>query len=494
MLKRTTLLGFLTIVSISSFGQTIDTYTKTYDHELDKLVKRLVKKWDLPGMAIGIVKDDQVVYAKGFGYADLESKEKATPQSIYRISSMTKSFTALTIGSLVQEEIIDLDEPIQTYYPPFQMKEDYKNSIVSMRDLLAHRTGLPRHDILWFFPKENLTQEDFFKNIRYLESNMSLREKYQYNNIIFSYAAFIGEQVSQTPWEELLTKRVLDPLELRNTFLSRPADIAVSTPYVKRSNEVRAVDLKASTISPYIATAGDIFSNVDDINKYLLFLLKSVKEKENPITSKAFFNQMISPQSSHQTPNLASYGLGLRLVYHNGNKIVWHAGASTGYSSIFTFVPEHNIGLVVLSNAGFRNPSTSIIRNTVLDKLLKAEGKDWEQIITKRFEERNKDEEEGDESESIAPKKSIHYLGTYTHPAYGTIIVNTEQEQLELNFNGVEKFIISHKNGDTFDVVYDIREDVAFPMTFLSDDNGQVNRVEIPFEETVAPIVFRKKS
>ncbi len=491
-------ISFLVLILLTAgvyrgMSQKVNTYDQTYGQELDDFFQRQLENWDLPGFAVGIVKDGEVIFAGGYGYANIAAQIEATPATIFRISSITKSFTALGIGTLVKDSLLNLDEPIISYYPSFRMKESYKNDLITLRDLLSHQTGLPRHDILWFFPKRNLTSDQLYANLRFLDSNISFRQAYQYNNIMFSLAAHVGEKVSGNNWLRLLDNRVIRPLGMQSTCWEFQDEEIFARGYVKKSGEVEVVPVGALKLD-LIGAAGNLFSTVDDMNKYMLFLLQATKEKSNDMVDQPYLTQMMSSQVSQRVPSFASYGLGLRLVSYEGTRIVWHAGASTGYSSLFTIIPEEQIGIVILSNAGFRNPSTSIIRNTIIDQMLEIDGPDWEKVIGEGFLRRQKEEAEDEPENQIPARELGHYLGEFTHPAYGEVVVSTNGSQLLLSLNGNSNFTVSHKTADTFSAMHNIREDVNFPMTFSFDDQGIIQHVKIPFEELVDPIVFTRSS
>lgn len=484
--------GFVLLVTPLHAQDVIDTYSATFNHDLNQLIEETMGEWDVPGLAVGVVKDDEVVFLKGFGYADIETQRPVDPQSSFRIASVTKSFTALLIGTLVDEGLLDLDVPIREYWSGFQMQEPYVSTVVTMRDLLSHQTGVPRHDILWFFPKVGMSREAFYSNVRYLDTNLSFRQAHQYNNIMFSLSTYIAEQVSGTAWTEQLQTQVLDKLGMDETSLDAPDPAVLAAPYVKQDGAVTFVQNPIAT-ADYIASAGALFSSANDMTKYLRFLINAAHDPQNPVVTKRYFSQMIASQVSQRGPTFGGYGLGLRVVDYNGHKVVWHFGATTGYSSLLSFVPEERIGIIVLTNAGFRNPTNLIIRNIVFDKMLGESGQDWVSVYRERFRTILAEQEE-EAFESQPPIRVWEaYAGTYEHPAYGIVEIASLETGLTFILNGHDDFDVQYRQYDAFRIQNRVREDIAYTLTFSTDGEGAINRLEIPFEERVAPIVFVKR-
>src|SRR5437867_2911835 len=185
-----------------------------FDQEMGKILK----DWNAPGVAVGVVVQDKLLFAKGYGYRDYGKKLPMTPNTLFQIASNTKLFTAVAVGLLVEEGKLDWDKPVRQYVPGIQFYNDELNQTVTIRDMLAHRTGITRHDLIWY--KSDFTRKELFERLKYLEPRQPLRQAFLYNNLMYAAAGYIVEQLSQKPWEDFVRERILRPLDMHSTVFS----------------------------------------------------------------------------------------------------------------------------------------------------------------------------------------------------------------------------------------------------------------------------------
>ncbi|MGA9474505.1 MAG: serine hydrolase domain-containing protein, partial [Terriglobales bacterium] len=318
--------------------------------DFDAYVQKVMSDWKVPGAAIVIVKDGKVVLSKGYGLRDVKNNLPVTEQTLFPIASITKSFTVATLGTLASEGKLDWDKPVREYLPDFRLSDDVLTARVTPRDLVTHRTGLPRHDATWY--RSDLTREDMYSRLRYLEPNRDLRREFQYNNLMFMTAGYMAGKLAGSTWEDAVSTRIFKPLGMTSSNFDFGASFKsaadVAHPYRKDDNEV-AHEAPIYPGDPALGPAGAIVSNLSDMTQYLLMYLNHGKHGDQQIISQADIRQMTTPQmvirSSDVDPEIgyANYGMGLFVTTYRGHKYVQHGGNLDGFSLLISFLPDDNI-------------------------------------------------------------------------------------------------------------------------------------------------------
>jgi CubicO group peptidase (beta-lactamase class C family) len=465
----------------------------------DFLLEKM-KELKVPGMAIGIIKDEEIIYLGELGLRDVNKTLNVTKDTLFAIGSASKAFTTLAIGILVDEGKLDFDIPIKKYMPDFEMQNKYAEDHLTLRDMLCHRSGLPRHDVLWF--NSSLSRKELVDRIKYLEFSKDFRETWQYNNLMYATAGFIIESVTGMTWEEFVKIRILEPLGMNNTNFSvdvskKAADY--SQPYAQKEDEVHQINFRKIDL---MGPAGSINSNLTDMLKWLKLHLNKGKVNEKQIISEKNISQLHSPQVPCQLfpwkfdeVQFSSYGLGWFIDSYRGKKHVNHGGNIDGFCSYTSFLPDENIGVVILSNLG--TPISALpIAYYIYDKLLGYEYVDWNERIkrgaTIMFNsiKNVNDAARKPQKENKNPSHSFEeYTGIYEHPGYGTLNIEIDKNSLKLTYNDLE-FTLMHKCYDIFTMT--IMEFYVIPVTFNYDSNGSTKSVSIPFEQSVKEIIFKK--
>src|SRR5260221_10002641 len=183
---------------------------------IDIAINKILKDWNVPGCGVGIVVKDKLVFAKGYGYRNLEKKLPVTPNTLFQIASNTKLFTATAIGFLVDEGKLDWDKPIKDYVPQIQFYNDQLNANVTIRDMLSHRTGISRHDNIWY--KSDFARKELFERVKFLEPSLPLRQGFLYNNLMYGAAGSIVEYLSHQTWEEYVSNKIFKPLGMTHSM------------------------------------------------------------------------------------------------------------------------------------------------------------------------------------------------------------------------------------------------------------------------------------
>lgn len=469
----------------------------------DQYVEESMKLWNIPGVAIAIVKDDKVIYEKGFGYRDVGNSLQVTPQTLFGIGSTTKAFTATALGMLVDQEIIDWDQPIRNYFASLRLYDDYVTNNVSIRDLLTHRTGLPGHDGLWY--QTPFKREELIEKLRYLEPSAPFRTKFQYNNLMYTLAGFTLEQIAHKRWEDSVRENIFIPLEMNNSNFSIE-ELKKSNNYALTYKENEGKLEKTDFINIVnVGPAGSINSSVDQMANWLIFNINNGRFKETQLITEDTLNQIHTPQII--TPearefnefSLKSYALGWGSFFYRGHFLVIHGGEIGGFKSLVSFMPDEKIGIVILTNKN--SAITDIISCNTYDRLLGLEQLPWNERFQEQIDlikEQKKQYLESLNTEKVKPSKPSHpfedYCGNYLHPAYGVITVSISENKLKGEMHK-EPFNIDHKTFDTFEGYSpEEPETTKFRMTFYMDQEGIINKLGIPLvPELGKDILFVKE-
>ena len=490
-------------------------------NDLRNFITTEMNTWNVPGIAVLIVKNDKVIFSEGFGYRDVEKGLKVTSDTIFPIGSVSKSFTTLALGMLVDEKKLDLDQPVRNYLPTFRMYDDYLTGLITPRDMLSHRSGLPRHDLVWY--SAGLTSKETTERIRYLQLSYGFRERFQYNNLMYQASGCLVEKLTGKTWEEFVKERIFVPLGMESSNFSieelqKYPDYAF--PYSMDIDSVEKFPERLSDIDvrriPFLrmtanGPAGSINSNLKDMAKWVRFHLAEGKVDGKQIIAGETLLQMHSPQMVipfdsvfkfllyDETPTI-SYGLGWFILPYRGHYMVNHGGNVPGATALVSFIPKEEIGVVVLTNMTGTS-LTYAVTFGILDRLLGLKPIDWSQrfITMERENWRKKNEAEAEKQHQKNTHPShplVDYIGHYMHPAYGEIIIGKEDGRLSVEFRErtvpidhyqYDTFRISDEDPDHLLVYFDVRN-----VTFLLNKDGDVDRLTLPLQTGVDDIVFEK--
>ncbi len=502
-------------------------------NDLRSFIKTEMRYRNVPAAAVLIIRNDKVIFSEGFGYRNVEKKLKVTPDTIFPIASVSKTFASLALGLLADEKKLDFDQPVRNYLPTFRMSDDYLTGHVTPRDMLSHRTGLPRHDLVWY--NAGLTGEETTRRIRYLQPSYGLRERFQYNNLMFQASGCVMQKLSGKTWEEFVKERIFIPLGMKSSNFSidelkKCPDYAFpyslnpdfALPYSMHIDSVKKFPEKFSDIDikhiPFFkmtanGPAGSINSNLRDMAQWVRFHLAEGKVGGKQLIKRETLLQIHSPQMvipfdsvfkfliADETP-MISYGLGWFILPYRGHYMVNHGGNVPGFTSLVSFMPEEKIGIVVLTNLTGTS-LTYVLTFNIFDRLLGLKPVDWSKRLMK---EERENWEKGKKAVVKAEKRHrnntrlshslVDYAGHYSHPAYGKIIIGKEGRRLNIKFRGktapmdhyqYDTFRVSDEDPDHLLVYNDVRN-----VTFLMDKNGDIDRLSLPLQAGVDEIVFKK--
>jgi CubicO group peptidase (beta-lactamase class C family) len=461
----------------------------------DQYVTEAMVTWKVPGLAVSIVRNDTLVYAKGYGVRTIGTNESVSERTLFAIGSSSKAFTVAAVGALVDSKELSWDDPVVSRLPEFEMYDPYAAKEMTIRDLLSHRSGLSRGDLLWY--GSNLSREEIIRRVRFLEPSWSFRSQFGYQNLMFLTAGEIVARISGKSWDDFVTKRIFQPLGMvaSNTTVRALADqVNVATPHAEIDDTVRTV---AWRNIDNVAPAGSINSNVVDMAQWVRLHLNDGEYGGQRILSSAVVQEMqkphaLVPQSGvwkrlFPEANFTTYGLGWFMQDHRGEKVVQHGGNIDGMSALVAMMPSEKLGLVILTNMnGSMLPTALMYR--IFDAYLEAPEKDWSADLyemVKPLLDQAKEQEQKTEEKRVMGTNPSHpledYAGVYLDPdsLYGEAEVVLEDGALALHYGPAFVGDMGHWHYETFRVTWRDRMLGKSLVTFSLDHDGEVDEVRV---------------
>ncbi len=467
---------------------------------LDAFVEKVMRDWKVNGVGLAIVKDGDVVHSAGYGRRDVDRHLPVTAHTLMPIGSTTKTFTTTAISMLVDDGLMSWDTPIREYLPTFKLWDQLATERITARDLACHRTGLPRHDLLWYGSHES--RAELFSRLQHLEPTADFRTTWQYQNLMFMTLGYLTEVISGQTWEEFVQHRIFDALGMIGSKTS--TDEAKRSPelsrgYRKKKNQV--IEMPFYEGFSAVAPAGSIVSSVADMSQWLLVHLDHGKHGGRQFLSEGQVRELHKPQAvieegKHPEMPHASYGLGWFIQPYRGHNMVHHGGNVDGFSSQFAFMPADGVGVVVLTNMD-ATPVRDILTYHVLDRFIEGKAVPWNARFKADFKEyqaasaRGKKKSSSDKVRGTRPSHPLEaYTGTYTHPGYGPIAVELEGGKLSATYNGIY-WPMKHYHYDVFEAEFE-RFGTTFKVTFGTDTRGTINELRVALEATLSDRIFTR--
>jgi len=470
----------------------------------DSFLTEAIKAWEVPGLAVAIVKDGEVIFAEGFGLRDVAHKLPVTPKTLFAIGSCTKAFTTFVMGTLVDEGKLAWDTPVRVYIPEFRLFDRTATEQMTPRDLVTHRSGLPRHDLVWY--NATLSGKQIIDRLQYLEPSESFRNKFQYNNLMFMTAGYLIERVGGKPWEEAVRERIFKPLGMAGcNFSVKDSQHApdFAQPYDDRDDKIVAIPFRDITNA---GPAGSINSGVADMARWLVVQTHKGKIDSRQILSSAVLAEIHTPHMTMGVPQerkeiaAAGYALGWMVDDYRGHRRVHHGGGIDGFTAQTVLFPEDGLGLCILSNMN-GTPLPELVSRHGADRVLGLSPIDWsgEELVKhkKRKESSKAAKAKKDtvrRSGTTPAHKLEEYAGDYDHPGYGVIQIELRQGRLYLSYNNIGA-PLEHWHYEVFNAQKDPK-DPAFEdqkVQFLTNVKGFVDGLAVTMEPRLKPIVFAKR-
>lgn len=458
---------------------------------IDRILRTAREARHAPGLAAAVVRDDKV-YLTGIGVRQLGSDKEVTPDTLFAIGSCTKAFTATALALLVDDGKADWDDRVRTHWPGFRLDDPLADRDVRLRDLLCHRIGLARHDMLWYRAPWSI--EESVRRMAYLERSTSFRSNYEYNNLAYLAAGLVIGRIAKKPWHEFVQERLFKPLRMdRAVFTSGDAqkDTNHASPH-GHDEKGKIVIIPWYNDDKQIRASGSIKASVRDLSQWLRFQLSGGKIGEKRLLSaealeETHTSQIPVPLSAAERAagaTQASYGLGWHLTEYRGHAIHEHGGAVEGFRARIVLVPRKKLGLVVLTNLEDME-IVNAAGNSLLDHLLDLKPRDWNDFFAKEQSKAKEAEEEQLRKKSLRapgtkPKDLALYVGSYSEPAYDTVMIARNGGSLELKWSSYQ-LPLTHLHYDTFlTPAKDLRLPSALraePAVFEMNEDGEINNL-----------------
>ncbi len=473
----------------------------------DSYIEQVLKDWNTPGIGVGIVVNDRLVFAKGYGYRDYEKKLPFTPTTLCQIASNSKLFTAVAAGMLVEEGKLTWDKPVRQFVQTTQFYNDQLNNNVTLRDMLSHRTGVTRHDLIWF--KSDFKRKELFERLKYLEPQEPMRETFLYNNLMFSAVGYIIEVKSGKTWEQFVRERILAPLDMNSTTYTISEMVQHpdhGVPFREKRDSFELYKIPFYEDTEGVAPAGAIISNIEELSHWLIALMNDGKYNGKQVLPANVLKATLQPaiglpntlgesQGFWELLNPA-YGMGRQTASYRGRLLTFHGGDLPGFHSQVSFMPNDRIGVIVFVIGDHSAPLYNVVSYNVYERLLGIDQTPWSR---RRLEQRLARKKAGTEARAKAgadrvpntkPSHALtNYAGEYENPAYGILKIRLKGEQLQFGFHEFQ-FPMSHFHYDRFDTPDD-EQYGKFSVNFRTNPQGDIDNAAISLDE--AEVVFTRK-
>lgn len=456
---------FFVLLSLTAFAQIPEKKIQ----EFDAYVQKAIKEWEVPGLALVVVKDGKVVLSKGYGVRELGTSNAVDSKTLFACASTTKAMTATCMGILVDEGKISWNDPVIKYLPEFQLYDPYVTRELKIRDLFLHDSGVGNADFLWGIM--DIPADQVLEKMRYVQPSYSLRSSFIYQNIFYLAAGKVIEKVSGKPWSVFVRERIFQPLGMTRTFplIADVKDANQTAPHYKIEGKITVIKhTKADEIGP----AGSVWSCVDDMGKWMSVMIDSSKYSGGRLLKTTTWMEMFKPQvivpanqfyptQTLTKPNWTTYGLGWFQHDYKGKKVNFHTGSLAGAVAIHAQLPDEKLGIYVFGNYDHAEIRHALVYKT-FDHFALGGTRDWSAEFLKLYKnieaggEKTEKEFEAKRVANTKPSLPLNdYAGTYTDPLFGTVVITVEGDQLVAEANKFVKGKFAHWHYDTFRGWYD---------------------------------------
>jgi CubicO group peptidase (beta-lactamase class C family) len=473
----------------------------------DAYMAKVLMDWNAPGIAVGVVSGDKLLFVKGYGYRDYGKKLPFTDMSLFQIASNTKLFTAVAAGMLVDEGKLTWDKPIRESVPSIRFYNDELNNTVTLRDMLGHRTGISRHDSIWY--KSDFTRKELFEKTRFLEPSAPIRQTFLYNNLMYAAVGYIVELLSGKTWEDFLRSRVFAPLDMPNTVftvdeMTKSPDHAV--PYTEKRDGFELYEIPIYSEQGGVGPCGAVISNIRDMSHWLIALMNEGRYGDRQVIPAKVLAATLEPAIG--LPNTmaqamdywellnSAYGMARETASYRGHLLTSHGGDLPGLHSQVSFMPKEKLGVIVFVIGNHCAQLYNLVSWNLYERLLGLDETPWS---ARMLERRLKGKKAGTEARAKAGAERIpntlpshklsDYAAEYENDAYGVLKISYEGSALQCDFHKI-RLPLSHFHYDRFDSPDD-EQYGKYSLNFRTNPQGDIDKVVISLDEAEA--VFTRK-
>lgn len=496
---------FLPLLLLVSLSTVTFAQSKVDLKKLDRYYSKMTKDWDIPSVAIGIVKDGELVFTGTYGLSEVGHAEKPNANTLYGIASNSKAFTSAIIAMLEQQGKLKWDDKVQDYLPYFQVYDPWVSGHVTIRDLLSHRVGLGTFsgDVIWY--KSDFSAEDIVRRAQYIPQAFDFRAGYGYSNIMYIAAGEVIRAVTGKSWSENVKELIFNPLGMERSITS-PKMLKSLGNYVTPHAREQEVNIPIDWVDwEEVGALGGVISSVNDLSKWMVFNLNHGVIGSDTLISKANRNLMWTPHANfvvdHTSKNdfdrhFSAYGLGWGLSDYHGLLRVSHTGAIDGMITSLTLIPDKNLGVVVLTN-GMKAPIAAAT-NYALDQFLGLGTSDWSAKLLKRTDAN----QQADTRISSRREKRIlgtnpslpleSYTGTYFSDIHGNIYIELVDNVLNMEFEHADYLsaTLKHWHYDVWEIIWDKKHAWFNFGTIKFNTDNNLNIIGIDFDVPNNDIFF----
>lgn len=470
---------------------------------LDALARRAMAHWHIPGLALGVVLPGQEALLRTYGVRDTEGGKPVTPRTQFHVGSLTKSFTAAGLLLQLAERGLPLTTRVRDLLPEFRLSDAFVTEQVTVRDFLCHASGLPRHDRVW--TPCDLPRAELLQRLRHLPLACGLRERFHYSNLGYVVLAAISQRLSGARWQDHLADTLLKPLGCSDFSFSPQALLAARDHAHPHPRDPDQDGICRGRVWPAVAPAGGLNASLADMVRWLQFLLGAPLPHVPAERTARVLEAMMTPwiysgRSAHPEIGHLHYGLGLSCEHYRGERVVTHGGTMPGWRSLLALLPDRGCGVVVLTNREI-SPVPQILVHAVFDAVAGLEPIDWyERFAQARVralaeEAAERAQRAAEAARPVAPTRPLaDYAGRFHDPAYGSFDIALQDGRLAWSWRGFSG-VLRPRGHDMFELeeTPPARHGGPFAGTFLYDRRGQVDRLALALEPTVADIVFHRQ-
>jgi CubicO group peptidase (beta-lactamase class C family) len=483
-------------------------------NNFDQYIQDSLASWHCPGVAVVVVKEEDILHQTVYGQRAIADNLPLTADTRFAMASVTKSFTAMSVALLIDEGKLDWDKPVREYMPEFILEDAYATRHITIRDMLCHRSGMPRHDLAAW--RLDISRTEFIKRMKHFKFSATFREKFQYNNLMYYAAAYLVEKVAGQKWEEFVHERIFAPLGMVASNFQpeppQPEQFNAVGYRVDRDDEGAVKGLLPmpfglhTELSP--GAAGALFSTLADLTQWLKLHVNNGRAGDEQFVSPHNLKQMHLPQMviPGGGPNEAllgnsimTYGLGWMIQPHRGYTLIHHGGNVEGHSLIIGFVPQEKVGVVVLTNiAGL--PLRDVLLYEGVDRALNLSDRDWNGRFHAMFDPLLVGQAKAKQTavaEKMADAPPTHpldaYVGAYEAEGYPDFAVRrTADGFAACTVGSLDWSALRHYHYNLFEWHW-ADFDAWVKVQFQVNENGDIDAVAVPIEPAVDNIIFKRK-
>ena len=484
------LVVFATLLATATSNSVL--IAKDHAPTLDETIETAMEQWNVPGLAIAVIRRGKVDLVRGYGVTAVGGQTPVTTDTLFPLASCTKPFTATVLGMLVDDGKLTWDDRVKTHLPQFELQAPFVTREVTVKDLLAHRTGLSSANLLW--SKNEFSPGEIMNRLKFVPFSNSFRSQFTYNNLMYLVAGQIVEAITEQTWGSQISERILQPLRMTSTFTSCPSEGVIAQPHYESNGKAILLELERN-YSDSIAPAGSIWSTAEDIAKWIRWNLASNRDNAVPVLSANTLSELHSAhivRSVYRTKTVypkqifAAHGLGWWLEDYRGHRLVRHGGVRNGYLTWIAFLPEEDFGFAILSNS-HQTGINFALHHWLLDDFLQQPQEDWSTIVRddyangwRRALRESRENYERERKTGTSPSvEREEFTGTFRHDLYGDLTICRREGGLELRFGPRRITTLRHWQDNVFEADFTNPMIQDWHLTFRANKDGSVVSVRI---------------